>query len=77
MLAILRPSMAVSRRRLIVTPEVATMVLSAHCRLPETLQGRNENTYAQDTLRLGAQFGFGATIIESLCGICAAPVMQI
>jgi MFS transporter, MHS family, citrate/tricarballylate:H+ symporter len=31
------------------------------------------NTFVQDTLRLGAHFGFGATIVESLCVICAAP----
>jgi MFS transporter, MHS family, citrate/tricarballylate:H+ symporter len=32
------------------------------------------NTFVQDTLRLGSHFGFGATIVESLCVICAAPV---
>jgi MFS transporter, MHS family, citrate/tricarballylate:H+ symporter len=32
------------------------------------------NTYVQDTLKLGAHFGFGATIVESLCVICAAPL---
>lgn len=31
------------------------------------------NTFVQDALRLGAHFGFGATIVESLCVICAAP----
>jgi MFS transporter, MHS family, citrate/tricarballylate:H+ symporter len=31
------------------------------------------NTFVQDTLRLGPHFGFGATIVESLCVICAAP----
>lgn len=31
------------------------------------------NTFVQDTLRLGAHFGFGATIVESSCVICAAP----
>lgn len=31
------------------------------------------NTLVQDTLRLGAHFGFGTTIVESLCVICAAP----
>jgi MFS transporter, MHS family, citrate/tricarballylate:H+ symporter len=31
------------------------------------------NTFVQDTLRLGAHFGFGATIVESLCVVCAAP----
>ena len=32
------------------------------------------NTFVQDTLRLGSHFGFGATIVESLCVICAAPL---
>jgi MFS transporter, MHS family, citrate/tricarballylate:H+ symporter len=31
------------------------------------------NTFVQDTLKLGPHFGFGATIVESLCVICAAP----
>jgi MHS family citrate/tricarballylate:H+ symporter-like MFS transporter len=31
------------------------------------------NTFVQDTLRLGPHFGFGATIVESLCVICVAP----
>jgi MFS transporter, MHS family, citrate/tricarballylate:H+ symporter len=32
------------------------------------------NTYVQDTLKLGAHFGFGATIVESLCVMCLSPV---
>jgi MFS transporter, MHS family, citrate/tricarballylate:H+ symporter len=32
------------------------------------------NTYAQDTLKLGAHFGFAAVIVESVCGMCAAPI---
>jgi MFS transporter, MHS family, citrate/tricarballylate:H+ symporter len=32
------------------------------------------NTYVQDTLKLGAHFGFGATIVESICVICVAPL---
>ena len=32
------------------------------------------NTYVQDTLKLGAHFGFGATIVESLCVMCVAPL---
>jgi MFS transporter, MHS family, citrate/tricarballylate:H+ symporter len=31
------------------------------------------NLFVQDTLGLSAHFGFGATIVESLCVICTAP----
>jgi MFS transporter, MHS family, citrate/tricarballylate:H+ symporter len=31
-------------------------------------------TYAQDTLKLGAHLGFGATVVGGLCVQCAAPV---
>jgi MFS transporter, MHS family, citrate/tricarballylate:H+ symporter len=31
-------------------------------------------TYAQDTLKLGAHLGFGATVVGGLCVLCVAPI---